>query len=138
MITLLGWIGAVLALAAYAQTGTARLRQIALASSVALLTFNMLLGIWSNVVLESALVVVNTRRLLQLRVGSRPALLLGAIPVPPVPKSNPVSLVGCDVSTTSTDLAPDRLPQRAGGARSVLLECPRWDSNPHALSDNGF
>ena len=105
MVTALGWIGAVLALAAYAQTGTARLRQIALASSLALLTFNALLGIWSNVVLESALVAVNIRRLLQLRVRSRPARWL---------------------------------PQRAGVARSVLLECPRWDSNPHALSDNGF
>ncbi len=92
MITVLGWIGAVLALAAYAQTCATRLRQIAVASSVALLTFNVLLGIWSNVVLESALAVVNIRRLVQLR-------------VPPKP---------------------------------VLLECPRWDSNPHALSDNGF
>lgn len=67
MITVLGWIGALFALLAYAQTGTARFRQIALLSSVALLTFNVLLGIWSNVVLESALAIVNVRRLLQLR-----------------------------------------------------------------------
>jgi hypothetical protein len=67
MITLLGWVGALLALAAYAQTGTIRFRQIALLSSVALLTFAVLLGIWSNVVLESALGIVNVRRLLQLR-----------------------------------------------------------------------
>ena len=72
MITLLGWIGALLALAAYAQTGVARLRQVALLSSVALLTFALLLGIWSNVVLESALVIVNARRLFQLRGATRP------------------------------------------------------------------
>lgn len=70
MITLLGWLGALLALAAYAQTGTARFRQIALLSSAALLTFNVLLGIWSNVALESALTIVNVSRLVQLR-GSR-------------------------------------------------------------------
>jgi hypothetical protein len=68
MVTLLGWLGAMLALAAYAQTRAARFRQIALLSSVALLTFNVLLGIWSNVVLESALGIVNVGRLVQLRV----------------------------------------------------------------------
>ena len=72
MITLLGWIGALLALAAYAQTRTIRLRQIALLSSVAPVTFALLLGIWSNVALETALGIVNLRRLVQLRqpVGS--------------------------------------------------------------------
>ncbi len=73
MITLLGWTGAGLALLAYAQTGAARLRQIALLSSVALLTFNVVLGIWSNVALESALGAVNLRRLVQLRASSRGA-----------------------------------------------------------------
>jgi hypothetical protein len=67
MVTLLGWIGALLALAAYAQTTAARFRQIALLSSVALLTFAVLLGIWSNVALELALGLVNVRRLLQLQ-----------------------------------------------------------------------
>ena len=67
MITLLGWVGALLALAAYSQTGAVRFRQIALLSSVALLTFNVLLGIWSNVALESALGIVNVGRLVQLR-----------------------------------------------------------------------
>jgi Bacterial inner membrane protein len=67
MITLLGWLGALLALIAYSQTRAARFRQIALLSSVALLTFNVLLGIWSNVVLESALGIVNVGRLVQLR-----------------------------------------------------------------------
>ncbi len=70
VITALGWLGALLALAAYAQTGTARFRQIALLSSVALLTFNVLLGIWSNVALEATLGAVNVVRLVQLR--SRP------------------------------------------------------------------
>ena len=67
MITLLGWLGALLALVAYSQTRAARFRQIALLSSVALLTFNVLLRIWSNVVLESALGIVNVGRLVQLR-----------------------------------------------------------------------
>jgi hypothetical protein len=71
MITLLGWIGALLALLAYAQTGARRFRQIALLSSVALLTFALLLGIWSNVVLETALGAVNVRRLLQLQRPTR-------------------------------------------------------------------
>ena len=73
MVTLLGWLGAMFALVAYAQTRAARFRQIALLSSVALLTFNVILGIWSNVVLESALGVVNARRLWQLRAERRPA-----------------------------------------------------------------
>ena len=67
MVTLLGWVGALLALAAYAQTGVTRFRQIALLSSVALLTFALILRIWSNVVLETALGIVNARRLLQLQ-----------------------------------------------------------------------
>ena len=67
MITLLGWVGALLALAPYSQTRAARFRQIALLSSVALLAFNVLLGIWSNVALESALGIVNVGRLVQLR-----------------------------------------------------------------------
>ena len=73
MVTLLGWIGALLALVAYAQTTAIRLRQVALASSVALLTFAAFLGIWSNVALELALGAVNVRRLLQLRRARRAA-----------------------------------------------------------------
>lgn len=71
MVTLLGWIGAAFALLAYAQTRVARFRQIALLSSIALLTFNVLLGIWSNVALESALGIVNIRRLVQLHGPTR-------------------------------------------------------------------
>ena len=71
MVTLLGWIGALLALVAYAQTTAIRLRQVALASSVALLIFAVMLGIWSNVVLELALGAVNVRRLVQLRQAKR-------------------------------------------------------------------
>jgi hypothetical protein len=73
MVTLLGWIGALLALVAYAQTSAIRLRQVALASSVALLAFAAMLGIWSNVVLELTLGAVNMRRLLQLRHVTRAA-----------------------------------------------------------------
>ena len=68
MITLLGWIGALLALVAYGQTSASRFRQIALLSSLALLSFNLLVGIWSNAALELALLVVNVRRLVQLKV----------------------------------------------------------------------
>ena len=67
MTTLLGWLGAGLALVSYAQTRTARLRQISILASMALLSFNLLLGIWSNVALESTLGVVNLYRLMQLR-----------------------------------------------------------------------
>ena len=67
MTTLLGWLGAGLALVSYAQTKTARLRQISILASMALLCFNLLLGIWSNVALESTLGVVNLYRLMQLR-----------------------------------------------------------------------
>ncbi len=103
MITLLGWIGALLALVAYAQTGTIRFRQIALLSSVALLTFALLLGIWSNVVLESALGIVNLRRLVQLRqsVGSS-----GAIAVLGVPVSRPTGFNGRETGTANADIAP--------------------------------
>jgi hypothetical protein len=67
MITLLGWVGAALVLASYAQSNTIRLRQINLLASVAMLTFNVALRIWPSVVLELALAVVNVRRLAQLR-----------------------------------------------------------------------
>ena len=95
MITLLGWLGALLALAAYVQTGTARFRQIALLSSAALLTFNVLLGIWSNVALESTLAIVNVSRLVQLR-GSRRATSQKHTDCP-----SPVPLGTCDVGGPS-------------------------------------
>jgi hypothetical protein len=71
MIELVGWLGAALVLASYAQSNTVRLRQINLLASVAMLSFNVVLGIWPNVALELALAVVNIRRLLQLH---RPSL----------------------------------------------------------------
>ena len=80
MVTVLGWVGALFALLAYAQTRVARFRQIALLSSIALLTFNVLLGIWSNVVLESALAIVNIRRLVQLRVLASRRVVSGHLP----------------------------------------------------------
>jgi hypothetical protein len=90
MIELVGWLGAALVLASYAQSNTVRLRQINLLASVALLSFNFILGIWPNVALELALAVVNTRRLLQLRRPSqwaaalhRPALAISRNAHPP-------------------------------------------------------
>jgi hypothetical protein len=65
MIDLVGWLGALLVVASYAQRDTVRLRQVSLLASVALLSFNLVLGIWPNVALELALVVVNVRRLVQ-------------------------------------------------------------------------
>ena len=75
MVTLLGWGGALLALAAYSQTRVLRFRQIALLSSVALWTFAFILHFWPNVALESALGIVNARRLVQLRRPIAPRVL---------------------------------------------------------------
>jgi hypothetical protein len=71
MITLLGWLGAGLAVVAYGQTRTVRLRQISLLSSLLLLLFAALMRIWSNVALESVLGLVNARRLVQLGLPRR-------------------------------------------------------------------
>ena len=71
MITTIGWVGATLVLLSYAQTNTARLRQINLVASVVMLTFNIAMRIWPSVVLELLLGIVNARRLMQLR--SKPA-----------------------------------------------------------------
>jgi hypothetical protein len=65
MIMLIGWLGAALVLVSYAQRNTVRLRQTSLLASAALLSFNLIVGIWPNVALEVALAVVNLRRLIQ-------------------------------------------------------------------------
>jgi hypothetical protein len=70
MTTMIGWLGAALVLTSYAQTNTARLRQLNLLASIAMLTFNITLHIWPSVVLELLLAVVNVRRLLQLRTAN--------------------------------------------------------------------
>ncbi len=75
MITLLGWLGAGFAVVSYAQTRTARLRQLSLVASLSLLIFNVLMRIWSNVALESVLGLVNAYRLVQL--GGRRKLRRG-------------------------------------------------------------
>lgn len=67
IVAALGWLGAALALCSYAQRSPARLRQVSLLSSITLVSFNLWRGIWSNVALESALIAINTRRLLDLR-----------------------------------------------------------------------
>lgn len=59
----IGWAGTVLVIASYAQPSVRRLRTISLVASLVLITFNALLGIWSNVVLEVALVLINIARL---------------------------------------------------------------------------
>lgn len=63
MITALGWLGTALVIASYAQPNVARLRRISLIASAVLIAFNAALGIWSNVALEVALVVINLERL---------------------------------------------------------------------------
>jgi hypothetical protein len=63
VITALGWLGTALVIASYAQSSVSRLRRISLVASVVLIAFNAVLGIWSNVALEVALVVVNLARL---------------------------------------------------------------------------
>jgi len=67
--TMIGWLGAGLVLTSYAQSNTARLRQINLLASIAMLTFDISLHIWPSVVLELLLAVINIRRLAQLRSG---------------------------------------------------------------------
>ena len=63
MITALGWLGTALVIASYAQPNVARLRRISLIASAVLIAFNAALGIWSNVALEVALVLINLARL---------------------------------------------------------------------------
>lgn len=63
MITALGWLATALVVASYAQASVVRLRRLSLIASVLLIVFNAALGIWSNVALEVALVVINLARL---------------------------------------------------------------------------
>ncbi len=63
MITALGWLATALVIASYAQANVVRLRRLSLVASVLLIAFNAVLGIWSNVALEVALVVINVERL---------------------------------------------------------------------------
>lgn len=60
---IVGWAGTLLVIASYAQPTVRRLRRMSVAASLVLITFNLLLGIWSNVVLEVALVLINIARL---------------------------------------------------------------------------
>ncbi len=76
MIEFIGWLGAALVLVSYAQHNTIRLRQISLLAGAALLSFNLILGVWPNVALELALAVVNLRRLIQLRRPTTPPALV--------------------------------------------------------------
>ena len=78
MIEFVGWLGAALVLVSYAQHNTIRLRQISLLAGAALLSFNLILGVWPNVALELALAVVNLRRLIQLRRPTTPPALVAS------------------------------------------------------------
>ena len=78
MIEFVGWLGAALVLVSYAQRNTIRLRQISLLAGAALLSFNLILGVWPNVALELALAVVNLRRLIQLRRPTTPPVLVAS------------------------------------------------------------
>ena len=80
MIEFVGWLGAALVLVSYAQRNTIRLRQISLLAGAALLSFNLILGVWPNVALELALAVVNLRRLIQLRRPTTPPALFASAP----------------------------------------------------------
>jgi len=59
----LGWLGTALVIASYAQSDVRTLRVVSMIASIVLIAFNVMLGIWSNVVLEIALVVINVARL---------------------------------------------------------------------------
>jgi hypothetical protein len=63
LLTALGWLGTALVIVSYAQADVARLRMVSLVASVVLVAFNAALGVWSNVALEVALVVINLMRL---------------------------------------------------------------------------
>ena len=68
MTAALGWIGTALVLASYAQSNVVRLRTVSLFASAILVSFNVLIEVWSNVALEIALVAVNLARM---RAGRR-------------------------------------------------------------------
>jgi hypothetical protein len=61
--TAIGWLGTAFVIASYAQADVRTLRRLSMIASVALIVFNVTLGIWSNVVLEIALVAINVSRL---------------------------------------------------------------------------
>jgi hypothetical protein len=59
----LGWLGTALVVGSYAQSDVRTLRVLSMFASIALVAFNVMLGIWSNVALEIALVTINVVRL---------------------------------------------------------------------------
>ena len=78
MIQLLGWSGSALVVASLMLHRPAPFRVINLASAVVLLAFNLAIGLWSMVVLNSVILAVNTWHLRKLL---RPAQTLD--PAPP-------------------------------------------------------
>jgi hypothetical protein len=78
LLTALGWLGTALVIVSYAQPDVARLRMVSLVASVVLVAFNAALGVWSNVALEVALVVIN---LMRLRTGEVAPVTVAAVDV---------------------------------------------------------
>jgi len=66
MIQLLGWCGSALVVASLMLHRPAPFRVINLASAVVLLAFNLAIGLWSMVVLNSVILAVNTWHLRKL------------------------------------------------------------------------
>ena len=80
------------------------------------------------------------------RTASDRPLTAGVTPL--IDPSSPISdRTGAKVSVVVPPIAFSSMLDRASGHRPrvrtraidrEILRCPRWDSNPHALSDNGF
>lgn len=70
MIAAMGWLGSGLVVTSLIQRDINRLRQVNLAASVALVIFNLALGIWSMIVLNIVLAAVNGYHLLMRRLRS--------------------------------------------------------------------
>jgi hypothetical protein len=59
MIELLGWLGSALIVASLTRTRPVTFRLLNLASAIVLLVFNLAIGLWSMVVLNVTILVVN-------------------------------------------------------------------------------
>lgn len=66
MVHALGWLGSTLIVASLAQSRALPFRLLNLASAVVLLVFNLAIGLWSMVVLNSVILIVNSWQLRRL------------------------------------------------------------------------
>ncbi len=99
MIAVLGWFGSALVVGSLIQRDVRRLRQLNLAAAVALGIFNVVLGIWSMIVLNVALATVNSFHLLRERRSAGSAASL----------RRPEQLVGTSDSSLVADERPRTL-----------------------------